>query len=64
MMDMEFQGPFRTGAIELEIVFRPEKSWKMPRRGERGLMEGVAARFMAIRVVDARTGTEIASRVL
>ena len=64
MMDMEFQGPFRTGAIELEIVFRPERIWKLPRRGERGSMEGVAARFVAIRVVDARTGNEIASRVL
>jgi hypothetical protein len=64
VMDLEFQGPFRTGAIELEIVFRPEKSWKLRRRGESGVMEGVAARFMAIRVVDARTGNEIASRVL
>ena len=31
---LEFQGPFRTGAIELEIVFRPERTWKLPRRGE------------------------------
>jgi hypothetical protein len=63
-MDLEFQGPFRTGAIELEIVFRPERTWKLPRRGERGSFEGVAARFLAIRVVDARTGNEIASKVL
>lgn len=63
-LDMEFQGPFRTGAIELEIVFRPEKTWKMPRRSEPGNYEGVAARFLGIRVLDARTGTEIASRVL
>ena len=63
-MDMEFQGPFRTGAIDLEIVFRPEKTWRLPRRGEAGSMEGVAARFLAIRVLDSRTGAEIASRVL
>ncbi len=63
-MEMEFQGPFRTGAIELEIVFRPESTWKLPRRGEPGSLEGVAARFLAIRVLDARTGGEIASRVL
>jgi hypothetical protein len=62
-MDLEFQGPFRTGAIELEIVFRPERTWKLPRR-EGGSYEGVAARFLAIRVLDARTGTEIASKVL
>lgn len=64
VMDLEFQGPFRTGAIELEIVFRPEKTWKLPRKGESGNMEGVAARFLAIRVLDARTGNEIASRAL
>ena len=62
-MDLEFQGPFRTGAIELEIVFRPERTWKLPRR-EGGSYEGVAARFLAIRVLDARTGAEIASKVL
>ena len=63
-MDMEFQGPFRTGAIELEIVFRPEGTWKLRRRGEPGDFEGVAARFLAIRVLDARTGAEIASKIL
>lgn len=64
MMDMEWQGPFRTGAIELELVFRPEKAWKLARRGEPGSYEGVAARFVAVRVLDARTGTPIAARVL
>jgi hypothetical protein len=63
-MEMEFQAPFRTGAIELEIVFRPEKAWKLKRRGEPGDQEGVAARFLGIRVLDARTGKEIASRTL
>lgn len=63
-MDMEFQSPFRTGAIELEIVFQPVKAWRMPRKLEKGDYEGVAARFIAVRVLDARTGTEIASRVL
>lgn len=63
-MEMEFQAPFRTGAIELEIVFRPEKAWKLKRKGEPGDVEGVAARFLAIRVLDARTGKEIAARLL
>lgn len=64
MMEMEFESPFRTGAIELEIVFRPGKVWKLARRGEAGSYEGVAARFLAVRVLDARTGNEIAARVL
>lgn len=63
-LDLEFQGPFRTGAIELEIVFRPERTWKLPRKGEPGSLEGVAARFLAIRVLDGRTGNEIASKAL
>jgi hypothetical protein len=63
-LDLEFQGPFRTGAIELEIVFRPDKAWKLPRKGESGSFEGVAARFLGIRVLDSRTGNEIASKVL
>jgi len=63
-LDMEFQSPFRVGAIELEIVFRPEKAWKLPRRGEPGQLEGVAARFLGVRVLDARTGAVIASKVL
>lgn len=62
-LEMEFQSPFRTGAIEVEIVFTPEKAWKLRRKGERGEMEGVAARFLAVRVLDARSGKEIASRV-
>jgi hypothetical protein len=63
-MDLEFEGPFRTGAIDLEIVFRPERTWRMKRKGETGEYAGVAARFLGIRVLNARTGSEIASRVL
>jgi hypothetical protein len=62
-MDMEFESPFRTGSIELEIAFRPEKTWKLSRKGE-GLYEGVAARFVAVRVLNSRTGQEIAAKVL
>jgi hypothetical protein len=64
IMEIEFESPFRTGAIELEIVFRPVKSWKLKRKHEAGTYEGVAARFLAIRVLDARTGNPIAAKVL
>jgi hypothetical protein len=63
-MEMEFQRPFRSGAVELEVVFTPEKTWKMKRKGEAGHLEGVAARFLGVRVLDANTGKEIASRAL
>lgn len=64
VMDLEFQRPFRSGAIALEIVFRPEKVWRLPRKGEPGSYEGVAARFLGVQVLDARTGEIIASRAL
>ena len=64
IMEMEFESPFRTGAIELEIVFRPMKPWKLKRKNEAGTYEGVAARFVAIRVLDSRTGNAIAAKVL
>jgi hypothetical protein len=64
MMSLDYESPFRTGAIELEIVFRPERVWRLDRRGEKGSYEGVAARFLAVRVIDARSGNALASRVL
>jgi hypothetical protein len=63
-LEMEFQSPFRVGAIELEIVFRPERTWRLARKGEGGSYEGVAARFLGVRVIDARTGNPIAAKVL
>ena len=61
--DLDFFSPFRTGRVEMEVVFEVQGAWKMKRRGG-GLYEGVRARFLALRLVDPRTGAEIASRVL
>jgi hypothetical protein len=58
------EAALRTGRVELEILFRAEGAWKLRRRGEEGFYEGVKARFAAVRLVDGRTGTEIASKVL
>jgi hypothetical protein len=62
--DMEWRSAFRTGSVEMELVFRPEGTWKMRRRDSGGWYEGVKARFLGLRLVDPRTGAEIASRVL
>ncbi len=62
VMEMEFLSPFRAGAIELEIVFRPDRAWKLKRKGEPGFYEGLAARFLSLRVLNARDGSEIAAR--
>jgi hypothetical protein len=63
-MEMDFQRPFRSGAVELELVFAPEKAWKMKRKGEPGDLEGVAAKFLGVRVLDTMSGKEIASKTL
>lgn len=60
--EQNFESSFRTGNVELEVVFRPEGTWKLRRKGT-GYYEGVKARFVALRLVDPRTGAEIASRV-
>jgi hypothetical protein len=62
VLEMEFLSPFRAGAIELEIVFRPDRAWKMKRKGEPGDYEGLAARFLALRVLNARDGSEITAK--
>jgi hypothetical protein len=62
MMEMEFLSPFRSGAIELELVFRPDRAWKMKRKGEPGSYEGLAARFLALRILNARDDSEIAAK--
>jgi hypothetical protein len=63
MDEMSFESTLRTGRLELEIVFRPEGTWKMKRKGEPGFYEGVKAHFLGVRLVDSRSGAEIASRV-
>ncbi len=54
------EAALRTGRIELEILFRPEAAFRLSRRGADRSYQGVRARFAAVRLVDGRTGTEIA----
>ncbi len=63
MDEMALEAALRTGRVELEVLFRPEGTWKMKRRGEPGFYEGVKARFLAMRLVETRSGQQIAARV-
>ncbi|MFL5263543.1 MAG: DUF6066 family protein [Anaeromyxobacteraceae bacterium] len=63
MDEMALESALRTGRLGLEVLFRPEGTWKLKRRGEGGFYEGVKARFLALRIVETRSGTELASRV-
>jgi hypothetical protein len=64
MDELALESALRTGRVELEVLFRPEGAWKLKRKGEPGFYEGVRARFLAIRLIDSRSGAEIASKVL
>jgi len=57
------EAALRTGRLEVEVIFRPEGAWKL-RRPDGGWYEGVRARFAALRLVDGRTGAEIAVKRL
>ena len=63
MDEMALESALRTGRIELEVIFRPEGTWRLKRKGEPGFYEGVKARFLALRLVESRSGAEIASKV-
>jgi hypothetical protein len=56
------EAALRTGRVEVEILFRPEGAWKLGRKGDR-VYEGVRARFAAVRLLDGRTGAEIAVKL-
>jgi len=63
MDELALESALRTGRLELEVIFRPEGTWRLRRRGEAGFYEGVRARFLGLRLVETRSGLEIASRV-
>ena len=54
------EAALRTGRIELEILFRPAGAFRLARKGADRSYQGVRARFAAVRIVDGRTGAEIA----
>jgi hypothetical protein len=63
MDQLALESALRTGRLELEILFRPEGAWRMKRKGEPGYFEGVRARFLGMRLVESRSGAELASKV-
>jgi hypothetical protein len=48
----------------MEVLFKPEGTWKLKRKGEPGYYQGVKARFVGLRLIDQRTGSEIAAKML
>jgi hypothetical protein len=63
MDELALESAIRTGRVELEVIFRPQGTWKLKRMGEAGHYEGVKARFLGLRLVESRSGAAIASKV-
>lgn len=60
---MNLERLFKTGNVKVQLVFKPLGVWKLLRKDKKGHIEGVKAKFVAIRLTDARTGYEIAVRL-
>lgn len=53
---------FEMGRVRLEWVVRPQASWSLSRSGEDDV-RGVAARPVALRIVEPRTGAVLAEKI-
>jgi hypothetical protein len=61
---MDVERLFRTGNVKIQLIFKPLGVWKLPRKDKKGeMIEGVKARFVAIRLSDTRSAEEIAVRI-
>lgn len=56
-MPMDMERHLRTMNIRIHLVFKPQGTWSLP--GKSGNLEGVKARFLAVRLTNARNGEEI-----
>ncbi len=60
---MDLERLFRTQNVKVQLVFKPLGVWKLPRKDKKGTIEGVKAKFVGVRLSDARSGDEIAVRI-
>ncbi len=63
MDEMGLESALRTGRLEMEVIFQPQGAWRLKRKGAPGFYRGVRARFLGLRLVDSRSGAEIAAKV-
>ena len=59
---MDLERLLRTNNVKVHIVFKPTGTWSLPSKGGQSY-EGVKAKFLAVRLTNARNGDEIALRV-
>jgi len=61
-LPMDMERLLRTQSLKIHIVFRPLGLWSLPDKGG-GKLEGVRAKFLAVRLISARTGEDVALRL-
>ncbi|HEY3447915.1 MAG TPA: DUF6066 family protein [Myxococcales bacterium] len=61
-MPMDMERLFRTQNMKVHLVFKPLGTWSLPGKGGVKL-EGVKAKFQAVRLTYSRNGDEIAMKV-
>jgi hypothetical protein len=62
-MPMDMERLLRTQNVKVHLIFKPVGTWTLPARKGSEKLEGVKARFIAVRLTNARTGEEIALKV-
>lgn len=61
-LPMDMERLLRSGQVRVHLIFKPLGLWSLPDRSG-GKLEGVRSKFLAVRLVNARTGEEIALHV-
>ena len=60
-MPMDMERLLRTQNLRIHLIFKPLGLWSLP--GKNGKLEGVKAKFLAVRLTNARNGNDVALRV-
>ncbi|MBI5542697.1 MAG: hypothetical protein HY901_02335 [Deltaproteobacteria bacterium] len=56
-MPMDMERHLRTMNVRIHLVFKPQGTWTLPSKS--GNLEGVKAKFLAVRLTNARNGEEL-----
>jgi hypothetical protein len=59
-LPMDMERLLRSGALRVHLVFKPLGIWSLPARAGGPKLEGVKAKFLAVRIVNGRSGEEVA----
>jgi hypothetical protein len=59
-LPMDVERLLRSGSVKVHLVFKPLGLWSLPSKAGGHKLEGVRAKLLAVRLVNARAGEELA----